>query len=228
MKARSFRLAAGLLVTSLLAVGSGQEARAADAVRGASPGETVEYRIVHSKYDQIGSHTVTFSRTGEDLVVDVAIDIKVKILFITAHSLTAERKEVWREGRFVGYASRTTENGESFDVAAHVEEDKLVIEGPQGEVEADDSVFPTHPWNPDIVNRTLLMDTKTGELLRVSVAPAGEETIEIDGKPVEAAKYRVTGDLERELWYDASGNWIQLRFPRDGETLTFTRVTPLE
>ena len=36
-----------------------------------------------------------------------------------------------------------------------------------------------------------------------------------------------SGDLERELWYDEAGNWIQLRFARDGATLTFTRSTPM-
>ena len=223
MTGRLFGLAAALVLFTDLAMGGAQAA----AMRGEGAGK-VEFRIMHSKYDEIGSHVVSFSRNGGDLVVDVAIKIEVKFLFITAHSLVAERRETWREGRFVGYKSHTDENSELFDVTASEEGGKLVIEGPAGRAEAGQGVFPTHPWNPAITDATVMMETKTGELLKVAVAPDGAETIEVAGKPVETSRFKVTGDLERELWYDAAGNWIQLRFPKDGETLTFTRVTPLQ
>ena len=224
MAGRLFGLAVASAIFMGLAPGY---SLAAETVRGAAAG-TVEYRIDHSKYDEIGSHVVSFSRSGEDLVVDVAIDIEVKFLFIALHSLVSERRETWRDGRMVAYKAHTDENSELVDVTARAEGDKLIIEGPGGRAEADGAVFPSHPGNPEIVNATLQMDTKTGTLLNVSVAPAGNESIEVAGKAVETRKYEVTGDLERELWFDADGNWIQLRFPKDGETLTFTRVTPLE
>ena len=219
---------ARLAVASAMFIGAASgTASAAEAVRGAAAGK-VEYRITHSKYDEIGSDVLTFSRNGEDLIVDVAIRIEVKFLFITLHSLVSERRETWRDGRLVAYKSHTDENSDLIDVTARAEGGKLIVEGPGGRAEADGSVFPTNPWNPEIVNGTVQMDTKTGKLLNVTVAPAGAETIEVAGKAVETSKYAVTGDIERELWFDADGNWIQLRFPKDGETLTFTRVTPLE
>ena len=219
MTGRLIGLMAGLAMLAM-------PAAAAEAVRGAPLGQTVEYRIVHSKYDEIGRHVLTFSQEGEDLMVDVTTEVKVKVLFITAHSEMSKRRETWRGGRFVGYSSHTDENGDLFDVAAHEEGGKLVIEGPDGRAEADGPLFPTNPWNPDTVNATAMMDTKTGKLLAVAVAPAGEETVEVAGSALAAAKYRVTGDLERELWFDAAGNLLQFRFPKDGETLTFTRTAP--
>lgn len=201
---------------------------AAEEMRGAAPGQTVEYRITHSKYDEIGSHALTFSQHGNDLLVDVATRVKVKFLFITAHSEVADRRETWRDGRFVGYSSHTDENGKLFDVVAHQETGLLVIEGPDGRTDAEGPVFPTNPWNPATVDATVMMDTKTGKLLKVAVAPDGEDTIDVAGKAVTAAKFRITGDLERELWYDAAGNLMQFRFVKDGATVTFTRVTPLE
>lgn len=191
------------------------------------PAGTVEYAIHHSKYDRIGTHSVSFSRAGEDLIVDVVIHVKVKLLFLTVHSLEAERRETWRGGRLVSYRSRTDENGKLANVNATAEGNAFVIKGPNGTARADPSVFPTHPWNPTIVDRATLMDTKTGELLTVSTKAAGEETITVAGRPVPARRYVMTGDLERELWFDERGNWIQLRFKRDGASLTFTRITPL-
>ena len=50
-------------------------------------------------------------------------------------------------------------------------------------------------------------------------------TITIAGSPLAAQTYRVTGDLERELWYDGAGNWLQSRLEHDGATITLTRRT---
>ena len=191
------------------------------------PAGTVEYAIHHSKYKQIGTHRLTFSRSGEDLIVDVAVRIKIKLLFITVHSLTADRREVWREGRLVGYTSHTDENNELIDVSAQSDGAKLVIKGPVGKAETNAAVFPTNPWNPGIVKTNLLMDTKTGKLLKVSVATAGEEAMDVAGKSVPASKFTISGDMERELWFDSSGNCIQFRFVSDGATVTFSRITPM-
>lgn len=191
------------------------------------PAGTVDFRIQHSKYKDIGTHSLTFARSNGDVVVDVAVRIKVKLLFITAHSVVADRRETWRDGRFVAYRSRTNENNTVVEVSVRTEAGKLVIEGPEGKVETDGTVFPTNPWHPEIVKAGLLMDTKTGALLKVAVAAAGEGQIAVAGKTVKARKYVVSGDLERELWFDAEGNLLQFRFVSDGATLTFTRTTPL-
>lgn len=191
------------------------------------PAGTVVYGIDHSKHGDIGTHSLTFSLEGEDLIVAVNVRIRVKVLFITAHSLAANRRETWRDGRLVAYRSNTVENNRPTDVAAHEEGGQFVIEGPKGRVEAHGPVFPTNPWNPDIVNARQLMETRTGELLRVSVAPAGEEEVAVAGKAVKARKYLISGDMDRELWFDGNGNLLQFRFVRDGATLTFTRTTPL-
>ncbi len=191
------------------------------------PAGTVEYTIHHSKYDVIGTHGVSFSRGADELTVNVVIQIKVKLLFITAHSLESERREVWRGGRLVAYRARTDENSKLFNVSARMEGDSLVISGSNGTTRTQQPVFPTHPWNPEIVNQRLLMDTKTGELLEVSTKAAGEDTVEVAGVPVRTRRYVMSGGLDRELWFDESGNWIQMKFKNDGATLTFTRSTPL-
>ncbi len=188
---------------------------------------TIEFGIEHSKYGDIGTHSMTFSRDGADLIVAVNLRIRVKVLFITAHSVVANRRETWRDDRLVAYRSNTVENNRPTDVSARLEGGIFVIVGPEGRAEVDGPVFPSNPWNPKIVNANLLMETKTGELLRVSVAPAGEDEVAIGGTAVAARKYVIAGDMARELWFDAAGNLLQFRFARDGATLTFTRRTPL-
>jgi len=39
---------------------------------------------------------------------------------------------------------------------------------------------------------------------------------------IEARRYKITGDLARELWYDAEGRWVRLALTaRDGSKIDF-------
>lgn len=210
------RLARRLLsVVAVLALGAG--AWAAEMPRG-----TVVYKIHHEKYGDIGTHTLTFAESGGDLTVDVENRMKVKLLFVTVFRYEAERRELWRGGRMVGYRSQTHDDGTDISAMAELKGDQLVIEGPDGRATAPLGVFPTNPWNRGIVAQSLLMDTKTGALLKVEIAEAGEDTLEIRGKSVKAEKYVISGELERELWYGEDGTWLQMRFDSDGSAVTFT------
>jgi hypothetical protein len=66
------------------------------------------------------------------------------------------------------------------------------------------------------------METKTGELLEVQTASAGEERLQVNGRSVKTTRYQMTGGLQRELWFDEEGNWVQLRFEKDGSQITFS------
>ena len=74
-----------------------------------------------------------------------------------------------------------------------------------------------------MLDRTLLFDTQRGRLQRFQVTPAGNETITGAGRAVDARKYVMTGDLERELWYDDAGNWLQSRLEHAGAKISLTR-----
>jgi hypothetical protein len=74
-----------------------------------------------------------------------------------------------------------------------------------------------------VIDRTLLFDAQRGRLQEVLVTPAGTETVTVAGRTIEAQKYRITGDLERELWYDDAGNWLQSRLEHKGAKITLTR-----
>ncbi len=66
------------------------------------------------------------------------------------------------------------------------------------------------------------MDTSSGKLLHVKITPGAEETIKAGGAMVKARRYAVTGDLQRDLWFDASGKLLQFAFKNDGALVTFT------
>ena len=52
--------------------------------------------------------------------------------------------------------------------------------------------------------------------------PAREDPEITIREAVVTTRYEMNGDLERELWFDEEGNWVQLRFVKDGSRITFT------
>lgn len=185
------------------------------------PSGTFQHVIKHDQYGDIGTHTVSFKRNGDQLIVNTKTRIKVRVLLWGYH-FEADRQEVWRDGRLIAYEGFTNEDGETFTVRAHANGNKLIINGPGGRIEAPGSIFPTHPWNPEILKHDLLMNTKTGELKKVRITAVGEEPIKVGGRHINAHKYHMSGDLQRELWYDQNGICVQMRFSKGGDHITLT------
>ena len=147
---------------------------------------------------------IDFSCDGDDLVVETTIQGEVKVLMVPLFKRDGTYREVWREGRLIAFDSRVVDNGEVYEVNARAEGEHTVIEGRRGRIEAPPTVVSNHPWNHEVIDRTLLFDTQRGRLQEVQVSPAGTEMITVAGHEIAAQKYRVSGDLERELWYDAA------------------------
>ena len=187
------------------------------------PPERAEYAIHHETYGEVGQHVITFSCDGDDLVVETTIEGEVKVLMVPLFTRDGRYREVWRGDRLIAFDSRIVDNGEVYEVTARAEGDHTVINGRRGRIEAPPTIVSNHPWNHEVIERTLLFDTQRGRLQKVQVTPAGPDTITAGGRVVAAQKYRITGDLERELWYDKAGNWLQSRLEHDGAKITLTR-----
>jgi len=61
-------------------------------------------------------------------------------------------------------------------------------------------VLPATLWNTDFVGATELFDPDKGTLLSVNVKDLGEQAIRQHGNIVHAEHYRITGDLQRDIW----------------------------
>jgi len=187
------------------------------------PPERGEYAIHHERFGEVGRHVIEFSCAGDDLVVETNIEGEVKILIVPLFKRDGTYREVWRDDRLIAFDSHIVDNGEAYEVRARSDGDRTVINGRRGRIEAPPTIVPNHHWNHAVIGRTLLFDVQRGRLQEVEVTPAGTETITIAGRALEARKYRITGDLERELWYDDAGNWLQARLEHNGARITMTR-----
>jgi hypothetical protein len=209
-----------LLEAAMLALIGG--ATAAPALACEAP-EPFTLQIEHAQLGDIGRHAVDFSCEGEALVVDTRAEIEVKILLATAYRREARWREVWQGDQLLEFEGITTDDGEPYRVTARLEDDRMIIEGRSGRIEAPSHVVPDHPWNEDMIDRTLLFDVRDGVLLKVKADALGEELIVAGGREVEADRFVVSGDIERDLWYAKDGRWLQWQLERAGGTITLIR-----
>jgi hypothetical protein len=174
--------------------------------------------------DAIGSHVLTFATRGEETRVSIRTDVAVKLLFVTAYRFEHEGHEVWRNGRLVAYTSHTNDDGETKSLRVEPNGSDLKIDGSAARYLADAGIVPASLWNRRIVEQTRLMNTLDGTQMAVRVQDAGMDTVAVGGRRLPARHYVISGDLSREIWFDAEGVLSRVRFNGpDGSLIEYRR-----
>jgi hypothetical protein len=204
---RIFAAAAALLLAATAPSG---QASAADLADG-----TYSFKVIRGG-DAIGTHTIVARHDGQDLVLDIAVAIKVKIAFVTAYRYEQTRREVWREGRLVAFESDTNDDGNKAKISGKLDGDMLVVSGPGGTTKVRADIIPNSWWNPEVPKQSELLSTLDGKVLKVAVQDAGEDMVDTAGGPVKARRYILSGEVEREVWYDSQGRWVHMRTGHGG------------
>lgn len=171
---------------------------------------------------EIGNHRIRVSEVSGRRTVDIETDIAVKLAFVTVYNFDHEGHEVWENGHLVSYVSETDDDGTEKRLNAHMDGDMLAVDGSSGRRRAALTVMPASLWNPATVSQTHLLNTLDGSDMAVTVADMGKETVKVRGRDVAAEHYSLTGELQRELWYDASGRLVKVRFEAsDGSDIQY-------
>ena len=194
---------------------------------GPAPAEPVagsyDYRIRHGLFGDIGEHHVTVRREGGAIVVEHAAELTVELLGLTAFQRRTRFREVWRDDRLLAFEGLVEDNGEAFPVSARAAGNHLLIEGRAGRIEAPPGTAPSEPSLARAIEREWFFDSKTGALLHATVTRAGRDPLQLGQEVVAAVKYEITGELEQEVWFDATGVFAQWRLWRQGAAITLTR-----
>jgi len=204
----------GWLLAMCFTVVPGWTARAADL-------ETRDFRVfVDNK--PAGEVHMTIHRK-DDGITEVACDtdIVVKIL-IKKYVYSYRGREAWKDGRLVGFASATHDDGKRFKVTAEAKEDGLhvTVNGRERVIPAD--CWMTSYWSlPGAKRRDQaipLLDADNGHELECRINKIGEEQVQVAGEAQNATHYRLTGKLPNipDLWYDSSDRLVREEFIEEG------------
>lgn len=177
----------------------------------------------------IGTHRLSFrteqTADGERLIVDIAIDIKVTVAFITVYTYKFEGREVWDGDRLVGLETYTNDNGTKLDVHVHAAADGLHVDATDDVhyVAAPDTLTDSY-WRADTVKHTRFIDIENGQLITLVSQPAGRRAVNVEGRMVDSDIYKLSGEIEGELGYTPAGEWTTLRFKSHGSDILYVRA----
>lgn len=214
------RLVAALLLLAAAAGGPG-DARA-DWHDGGPPEGRLDYAISRGG-TAVGKQSVEFIHNADGFIVRTHIRLTVTFLSMTIYRFEHDAVETWAMGRLTNFVSHSNDDGKSRDVEMAAEGDRLVgiYNGKTADVPGD--IIPASLWHPGTVSASRLLDPIKGRERQVQVADHGAEEITLGGGPVMTQRYSMTGDIERELWYDAEGKLVQVAFEAgDGSEITLT------
>lgn len=172
----------------------------------------------------IGEHVFTFSQDGQGFIVEVAIDIAVGVLGITLFRFTHRAEEVWRGGRLQSLVTTTDDDGTPWRVEARRRDGALRGRVNGDNVELPGDAIPASLWHRDTTTAPALLDTIDGRMKAVTSQALGEEAVPVGGTEATARRFRLTGQLQRDVWYGGDCSIARVTFPaRDGSEITLAR-----
>lgn len=186
----------------------------------ASP-ETIRFAITRNG-EQIGTHAIEINRSGKETSVSVSTDLTVKVLFVTAYRLQQTESERWQDGKLVALNSTCDNNGARHTVSAVAKGSGLELKVDGKATVVDSNILPGSFWNPELLKRPTMLDTKDGQLMQVSVRDGGEEEVTVNNRAVKAHHYTINSRYSQDVWYDDQARLVQAKLvASDGSVIMY-------
>jgi len=164
---------------------------------------------------QIGTHRVSFTRRGEELVAESELVIAPRVLGVVVYRYEHRAMEVTRRGRFVSAQSYHSRNSRVVEANASVQADHVIMRHTGGELRLPANAAPISWWEPARFGALPLFGMTEPKLLALRVAR--------EAQPGGALRIRTEGDVQASLEYDQGGRWVGYSVVGDdGSTVSYT------
>ncbi|MGF1629042.1 MAG: DUF6134 family protein [Kiloniellaceae bacterium] len=173
---------------------------------------------------KVGEHRLVFERENSTLKVSVETAMTVKFAFLTVFRYEHKRIERWRDGELESLAGMTNDDGTAYEISIVRKEGHYSRTVNGAEEELTGPVAVDSLWSKDRLSAGQLFSAASDKVYRVRSDLMGRETIEASGGPVEAEHYKLSGELDRDLWYGPTGELLKIKYESaEGETFEFVR-----
>lgn len=172
--------------------------------------------------EQIGRHVIRFERRGDPTVVRIVAEVDFRVAFIPLYTFRHSALETWRDGKLIAMSAKTNDNGDDFKLELSIDGDAgaLTTNGETVSIAATSRAASL--WNNAVEGNQTVIDPADGEMMKIFVASSGAETIIVRGREIRAFRYDMTGEFQRNLWFDERNVLVQVAFEgEDGSEIRY-------
>ena len=160
------------------------------------------------KGKKIGNYSTRFSVNGDKVSVQATMTLRVKILGITAYRYRYTSNETWQKNTLIKLTSRVDDNGKKTRVDGVIKQNKFSWTGSRRNGSVAPPIFTTNHWHNEVLQNTKVFNTIIGRVDKVKVRKVGTDKFQCNGRTLSADRYKYSGQLRAESWYDRSGRWV--------------------
>lgn len=184
-----------------------------------APAEEIREFDIFVKDKPVGKSTMRITDC-EDGTCRVATEVQVKLdYFVYAYRYEFHGQETWRGNRLLSAENRATDGGNDFMARASFEGDRFRVESNGRQAAAPRIDMTTNYWClPDATRSQLLgvMNADRGTIHTVKLERLPAEPLAIGRQQVTCSRYRLSGDLEADLWFDGQNRIVRQKTIEDG------------
>ena len=159
----------------------------------------------------IGTHRFTLRGAGAERSLSSVAAFEVKVLGFTAYRYAHHATETWRDNCLMKMSARTNDDGKALSVEAAAEGERMSISATDNKESVTGCVMSFAYWNPQMLRQSRLLNAQTGQVEAVSIAAGADGSVNVNGKPVPARRYKLSGPKNPlDIWYTPGGEWLGL------------------
>jgi len=166
-----------------------------------------------------GKSSIRITETADGATrVDTEASVKLDY-FVHVYRYEFHGRETWREKRLVSTENRATDDGKNFLVRARVGARGSTIEANGKARTAPLIDMTTNYWRaPDMSQRSKqsFMNADRGTVHSVQIELLPAEQVMVDRRRIDCAHFRVSGDIEADLWFDDQDRIVGQKTIEDG------------
>ena len=191
--------------------------------------QTREFRVsVDGKPRGTQSMTFVRHKDGSEIMRG---ETEVVLNFVVyRYRYASSGTETWKDGRLIQLTNEADYNGEKFVVQGAATKQALHYEVNGETQKAPTDIWAASYWRePDakrVGQKVRVLDSDKGRQLIATLEKLNSETIRSDSGSIKANRYRMRGDVEVDVWYDAQGFIVRQESVESGHKtmLELTRI----
>ncbi|MBX7147181.1 MAG: hypothetical protein K1X44_07730 [Alphaproteobacteria bacterium] len=185
---------------------------------------TLFYKVKRNN-EEVGYYKMAFSQEQQKQIVSIEAEVIVKWLGVAFYRFEHQAREEWKDGKLILLDATTNDNGKDREVKATQIENKIqLIYNEKDPQYLDETLIPSSLWNINLVNQDSILDTVRGKIRKIKVINHGAENLLIGSHKIETNHYELTGEFNRNIWYDHNKNIVKvLAYFKDGSLIEIER-----